>query len=220
MQSLPRERQAGAMHLVESGRLRHLVWRPAAPATQPLPVLCFLHGYDEAAPMPIERALTVHGPLSPHSSSITRDRFLVVAPQLPRAGDIWHRWTDDLIELVSGVAREHGGDAARWLLTGFSFGGNGVFDVALASPGRWRALWSVDPTRVPRGSLGTLPVWLSIGAAARRWTTGFIQALALERASRSPGARTYLDEGLDHVGSAASAYADDRIYAWLLTHAT
>ncbi|MBW3534585.1 MAG: hypothetical protein KY453_05120, partial [Gemmatimonadetes bacterium] len=31
-----------------------------------------------------------------------------------------------------------------------------------------------------------------------------------------PGDRVWLDEGADHVGSARRAYADGRIYAWLL----
>jgi hypothetical protein len=52
-----------------------------------------------------------------------------------------------------------------------------------------------------------------------------VSRLGLERVrddrSAAPyGDRLYLDEGLDHVRSAASAYADARIYAWLLAHST
>lgn len=193
-------------------------------------VLCFLHGYDEAAPMPIERALTLHGPLAPSAAGIARERFLVVAPQLPRGGDIWRRFAGDVRTAVEAAVQRLGGDAARslpWLLTGFSYGGNGVFDLADAQPGRWRALWAVDPTRVPPTRLGETPLWLSIGAAARWSTARFVQALALEPAPRQGGGavhvpaarRLHLDEGLDHVGSAASAYGDARIYAWLLAQA-
>jgi GNAT superfamily N-acetyltransferase len=123
--------------------------------------------------------------------------------------------------IVASVQAAHGGDPRRTYLTGFSFGGNGVFDLALAVPQRWTALWPVDPTRVPDRDPG-LPVWLSIGAAARPRARAFVRALALEPARGVPstalaGDRVYLDEGHDHVGSAASAYADARIYEWLLT---
>jgi poly(3-hydroxybutyrate) depolymerase len=144
--------------------------------------------------------------------------FIVVAPQLRRAGDLWHRSADDVHRIVEEVRAEHGGDPARAYLTGFSFGGNGVFDLALAQPGLWAALWAVDPTRVPPED-PRRPAWLSFGAAARRGRQAFIRALALQPAHGQPpeGDRVYLDEGEDHVGSAAHAYRDDRIYRWLLS---
>ena len=52
----------------------------------------------------------------------------------------------------------------------------GVFDLAIRRPGRWAALWAVDPTRVPPDDPG-LPVWLSIGAAARPLTPAFASTL-------------------------------------------
>ena len=182
-------------------------------------MLCFLHGYDEGAPTEIRRALTRHGPLRAGSWAGARERFIVVAPQLPRMGDLWYRYADAVWQIVTEVRRAHGGDPARTYLTGFSFGGNGVFDLALAQPDAWAALWAVDPTRVPRGSVRG-PVWLSVGQAARPSKAGFVRALALRDASHTPdataGDRLFLDEGADHVGSAALAYRDERIYAWLL----
>jgi hypothetical protein len=194
------------VEVVEAAPLRYLLSVPSAPG--PHPVLCFLHGYDEAAPMDIRRALTLHGPLHPGNPPLD---FIVVAPQLPRAGDVWHRFADDVRDIVSAVQAHHGGDPARTYLTGFSFGGNGVFDLALAQPGLWAALWSVDPTRVPQRDPG-LPVWLSFGEIARRQTPRFTRVLSL----RSEGDRVGLDEGENHVGSAARAYRDGRIYRWLL----
>ena len=218
---------ATPIELVESGPLRYLVSTPASSGPQGAPVLCFLHGYDEAAPMAIERALTMHGPLSTSASRFARERFLIVAPQLTRAGDLWHRSANDVLAIVDEATERFGGDVDRCLLTGFSFGGNGVFDLASAQPGRWRALWSVDPTRVPADALADTPVWLSIGAAARRLTAWFARTLALRPAPKQSsgevrppdGTRLHLDEGLDHVGSAASAYSDERIYQWLLVQA-
>jgi predicted peptidase len=203
--------------VMEEGPLRSLLSLPEDGGAGPRPVLCFLHGYDEAAPLDIHPALTLHGPLRPGNPPVVRD-FIVVAPQLPRAGDHWAHHAGDVRAIVRSVRQEHGGDARRTYLTGFSFGGNGVFDLALLQPGEWAALWSVDPTRVPRQDPGA-PVWLSIGGIARRIKHTFVDALRLHAAGGATphGARIWEDEGEDHVGSARRAYQDERIYAWLLS---
>jgi hypothetical protein len=206
------------VRLVEGAPLRYLLSVPAAPGSAAArPVLCFLHGYDEGAPTEIRAGLTRHGPLRTGSARRAREEFVVVAPQLPRAGDLWHRHAADVLEIVTSVRAAHGGDAERTYLTGFSFGGNGVFDLALAQPDVWAALWAVDPTRVP-DSDPRRPVWLSFGEVARYGKSAFIRALALQPAAADPaGGRLYLDEGEGHVGAATRAYADDRIYEWLLS---
>ncbi len=202
--------------LVTSGPLPCLLSLPAdpRPATGALPLLCFLHGYDEGAPMPILPALTRHGPLAPSASARATAEFVVVAAQMPMRGDLWHRHAAGVREIVRQVQVEHGTDVGRTFLTGFSFGGNGVFD--LAQDGPWAALWPVDPTRVPRTDPG-LPVWLSSGEISRRAERAFIQRLRLEPPAGEPGDRVYVDQGQDQVGTARLAYADDRIYRWLLS---
>jgi len=137
----------------------------------------------------------------------------VLAPQLPIAGDRWHRHAAEVDALVSGIPAI---DARRCYLTGFSFGANGVFDLACAQPGRWAALWAVDPTRVPRHD-PQLPVWLSFGEVSRTRKASYIEALRLQ--GDTAAERVYADDGDDHVGAARRAYADERIYAWLLGHA-
>jgi acetyl esterase/lipase len=204
--------------LVESAPLPYLLALPAAapPPGEAAPVLCFLHGYDEGAPMPIHQALTRHGPLRASSAPLARERFIVMAPQLPVRGDPWHRHADAVLQIVRQVQSLHGGDPERTCLTGFSFGGNGVFDLALAQRDAWAALWAVDPTRVPLRDPG-LPVWLSAGEITRYQADGFVRRLeSWPPMGEEPGDRVYLDEGADHVGSATLAYADERIYHWLL----
>lgn len=201
---------------VEDGPLPYLL--SAAPADEPRPVLCFLHGYDEGPPAEIVAALTKHGPLRPDGAPDALRDFLVVAPRLPARGDLWHRNADAVLRIVREVHARHGGDPARTYLTGFSFGGNGVLDLALAQPEVWAALWPVDPTRVPPRDPGR-PVWLSVGEVARYSRSGFIQRLRLREADADPdGERLYTDRGEDHVGSATSAYREARIYRWLLSH--
>ena len=183
------------------------------PGAGPHPLLCFLHGYDEAAPVPPRHGLTRWGPLRPGNPAAIAQRFAILAPQLPRAGDHWHRYGAELQGLIE---RLEGVDRRRCYLTGFSFGANGVFDLASLQPGRWAALWAVDPTRLPQRD-PQLPVWLSFGEVARSRKAAFIQVLALER--DASGERVYADAGDDHVGAARRAYADERIYSWLLNHA-
>lgn len=207
--------------LVDTGPLPYLLSVPFDDSAPPQarPVLCFLHGYGEAAPMAIDRALTLHGPLRSSSSSRARREFIIFAPQLPQAGDIWHRYTDAVRDILAEVQHAHRGDPRQTFLTGFSFGGNGVFDLAADQPDLWAALWAVDPTRVPSSDLRQ-PIWLSFGEVARRIKPFFIRALDL-RPAEDPLTRDrfYLDEGQDHVGSATFAYRDDRIYQWLLSRA-
>lgn len=183
----------------------------------PWPMLCFLHGYDEGPPAKIEEGVAKHGPLRPENVIRVLKDFIVIAPQLPMRGDLWGRFADGVQQVVRNAQKTYGGDPKRTYLTGFSFGGNGVFDLALLQPDFWAALWAVDPTRPPIRD-PKRPVWLSFGEVARYNKEGFIRALNLAELGESGGAdRVYLDEGSNHVGSATLAYRDERIYSWLLS---
>jgi hypothetical protein len=205
------------LRLVETKPLRYLLSIPhGASPRRARPVLCFLHGFDEASPLDIRRAITRHGPLRKGNPPDVRKEFIIVAPQLPVRGDIWYQYADAVRAIVDDVRHSFRGDAERTYLTGFSFGGNGVFDLAMLQLDLWAALWPVDPTRIPGADPGK-PVWMSFGEVSRRYKNGFIQALGLASARVSHiGDRLYLDEGEDHVGSAELAYRDERIYSWLL----
>jgi predicted peptidase len=205
--------------LVESGPLPYLLSVPscAPPASGSWPLLCFLHGHEEGAPTPIEPALTRHGPLAAASSPAAAAEFIVVAPQLPARGDLWHRHAEAVGQVVRQVLTNHRVDLERVYLTGFSFGGNGVFDLALKQRDTWAALWPVDPTRVPPGDPGR-PVWFSSGEISRHYAGAFIRRLHLQPEHDAAAAdRVYEDRGQDHVGTARLAYQDDRIYCWLLS---
>lgn len=204
------------LRIIDAVPLRYLLSLPRGGETaEPRPVLVFLHGYNEGAPTELRAGLTLHGPLREGNPSVVGE-FIVVAPQLPEQGDLWRAWDDEVRDIVLRVQAEHGGDPRRTYLTGFSYGGNGVFDIALLQPSVWAALWSVEPTRAPERDPG-LPVWLSSGELTRRRQSGFTNTLHLERADTEPfGDRICTDEGLDHVATATHAYQDERIYRWLL----
>lgn len=211
-------RERARIHVVDAEPLRYLVAVPNLPRTETgiLPVLCFLHGNDEAAPLDIREAAERFGPLRDDAYWRAGEDFVVVVPQLPQAGDHWHRYADAVRTCVSEVQDRYGTDPIRRYLTGFSYGGNGVFDLGLAQPDFWAALWAVDPTRVPQQD-PQQAVWLSIGAAARRQSERFVSCLGLEPGNpMASGRRLYLDEGRDHTETAVLAYRTAKIYDWLL----
>jgi predicted peptidase len=189
---------------------------PDAAAAGKRPVLCFLHGYMEGPPTEIVAGLTAHGPLSRLASPLAAQEFIVAAPQLPARGDFWRLHPDAVRDILLYVHNNFGGDPARSYLTGFSYGGNGVLDVALVYPELWAALWPVDPTRVPVSDPG-LPLWLSSGEASRPGRHGFVERLQLKEGGTGGGERVYVDDGLDHVGTATNAYRSDSVYRWLLS---
>jgi len=199
----------------KQGGLEFAVRPPALSATTRPPLLCFLHGHDQGPPTPLARAATAHGPLEPGASKRAGE-FVIVAPQLTVRGDHWHRHAQAVRDIVMHACHRFEADPAQLYLTGFSYGANGVFDIGVEGAVHWAALWAVDPTRAPREPL-TPPVWLSVGEVTRAGLPRFVRALQLERVERGkPGPRVYADEGDDHVGAATRAYADGRIYDWLL----
>jgi predicted peptidase len=209
---------ATALHAVETYPLKYLIRTCSAVAVNASPpLLCFLHGYDEAAPLDIFAALTRHGPLRANNPPRYIEQFVIVAPQLPTRGDLWQRYAHVVRQIVLEESKHSGCDVQRLYLTGFSFGGNGVFDLALAQPDLWAALWPVDPTRVPTKQIA-MPIWLSLGEISRYQARGFIQRLALESADiATTSDRVWCDDGEDHVGTATRAYRDERVYEWLLS---
>ena len=196
------------------GNLRYVVSCPAARAQgdQPWPVLCFLHGQGEAVPMPVERSAALHGPLSTTSWPAARERFVIVEPQRPGRMDDWVADLSAIDRIVRRVRQDRRGDPARTYLTGFSLGGNGVLDVAVADPGPWAAFWSVDPTRLPVEPPAR-PMWLSAGPLTK-WNRGY---QALPAGGAGPALRV-TDEADDHVEAAARAYGRAEVYEWLLGH--
>src|SRR5262245_43535473 len=108
------------LRLVESVPLPYLLSLPRTvkPATGAWPLLCFLHGYEEGAPTPIEQALTRHGPLAAASAPLAKEEFVIVAPQLPTRGDVWALYATAVQEIVEQVQAGHQGDLQRRYLTG------------------------------------------------------------------------------------------------------
>src|SRR5687768_13030467 len=91
------------------GAIRYLVSTPPAQARtqEPWPVLCFLHGRDEASGrMSVEDSAALHGPLSTTAWD-ARSRFIVIEPQRPDTDDGWARHAAAVVALVRRLRSEH-----------------------------------------------------------------------------------------------------------------
>jgi hypothetical protein len=116
--------------------------------------------------------------------------------------------------------RDHAGDQSLLVLTGFSYGGEGTFQLAGASKFRWSTIWAVDPAiqRTTPRPAADVRVWIHYGnqQPGRENMAAFREDLGLEPFSGNNAARrlvTELDE--DHVGTCVAAYATAEVYDWL-----
>jgi hypothetical protein len=230
----------------EENYLRYLLYLPDTfndLADKRWPVLCFLHGAGEAAKdqtekeQPIETLMN-HGAPPWHceiNSPLIRD-FIVLSPQLPAR----RRWGQPDFEKLERILRiiysNFRGDPDKTYLTGFSYGGKGVFDFALwaeelskQDPSRklsWAALWPVDDANdQARLSCSVKRIWLHFGM----WKTDPQKSTVIKlgltpvRAFRngypkSDGLYTdYTEFGYGHTTTCAASYADWRVYEWLLS---
>uniref|UniRef100_A0AC34GSP2 Phospholipase/carboxylesterase/thioesterase domain-containing protein n=1 Tax=Panagrolaimus sp. ES5 TaxID=591445 RepID=A0AC34GSP2_9BILA len=206
------------IHHVTSEALSYLLSKPRgnAPA-KGFPILVFLHGWQEAAPKPIQEAMIKFGPLDIDNPPHVKEQFIIVAPQMPIKGDYWDRFSDTVKAIAIKVQNEENGDKNRTYLTGFSFGGNGVFEVAVRQLNFWAALWPVDLTRVPEND-PQRPIWISVGIFVRMNLSQFVTKLGLLSAKLNFDAdRVHDDTYRTHIGAAEEAYKDEKIYRWLLT---
>ena len=206
---------------------------PDPPPEGGWPILIFLHGIGETAPLALQVAMTRHGPLGASSGSEATRRFVVIAPQLPApGGDVWNRFANQVEAIARNAVDTYQGNRSKIYLTGFSLGGNGVLDIGSLLPEVWAALWPVDPTRYqPVDSnnrpvdRANQPIWVSAGEHARgqhasftgNWGTVDHDWTANPYPNPNPR-RVYEDRGLNHVPTAMAAYSAGAIYDWLLRH--
>ena len=157
------------------------VYPPVATGEHPgqqHPVLCFLHGREEATTGKHPDGVAAHKSPAWHANnrSPLTARFLVVCPQRRDVG----RWTDsdagNFHLVLDEVIAEHNGDADQVFLTGFSLGGDAVFWFAHYDRGnRFQKLWAVDPAiqdQTPVPAPGR-PVLLHHGVRMRDVVTRF-----------------------------------------------
>jgi poly(3-hydroxybutyrate) depolymerase len=203
------------------------VFPPAAPRQRPgdpHPVLCFLHGAQEAANGSNPDGVAGHQSPAWHADnrSVLTARFLVICPQRRTVG----RWTKDdarnLHLVLDRAIAEHNGCEDKIFLTGFSYGGDAIFWFASYDRGnRFQKLWAVDPAFQPQTPVPPpdRPVLVHHGVAVRDAATSFNSRAGLQKCAENGaliGGRLVCDLGLSHVETCLVAYKDERAYEWLL----
>ncbi len=156
--SLP-ERTDGSFveRSIEVGGKAHR-YRVFLPSTQAggdtPPMIVFLHGSGERGDDGAKPTNVGIGPyIRAHLDSFPA---IVVFPQAPE-GSEWSTHVDLVLATLDAAVREFDGAPSRIYLTGLSMGGYGVWDVALAAPGRFAALAPVcGGVRPPRKERDTL----------------------------------------------------------------
>lgn len=142
--------------------------------------------------------------------------FIVVSPQCP--DDEW--WNAPALEaLLDEVARRYRVDLDRIYVTGLSMGGYGTWTLATRHPERYAAIIPIcGGGHVPHAArLRDLPVWAFHGDADTAVPLSQSQTMidAIKAAGGDPKFTVYPGVGHD---SWTATYANDEIYAWLLSH--
>lgn len=182
---------------------------------QSWPVLIFLHGSGERGSN--LSLVKKHGP--PKLVDSRALPFIVVSPQCPSGA----RWKDDAVlaslqGMLDEISRKFSADVERVYLTGLSLGGEGTWHWAWKEPYRFAAIAPICGRADPEWgrSLGHLPTWVFHGAKDTAVPLSQSEAIVevLRASGNEPRFTVYPEAGHD---SWTESYANDELYAWLLT---
>ena len=156
----------------DSGEHKYVVFVPASyRPDMPTPAILFLHGAGERGK---DNRLQLLAGFAPYVKARAKTfPFLVVFPQCEIAeGRILESWSADnpdgkrALESLDDARKHYRVDEKRVVLTGWSMGGYGAWNLAMAEPSRWSALVPVsaggDAGNV--ASLKDIPVWAFHGS--------------------------------------------------------
>jgi poly(3-hydroxybutyrate) depolymerase len=187
------------------------------------PVILFLHGAGERGTDGILPTGVGLGPLVKVREA--NFPFLVVFPQNEEThGRILTGWSPEsadgkrALAILSQVEKDFSVDTKREILTGWSMGGYGAWQLAAATADRWLAVVPVssggDPALAEK--LKGLPIWAFHGAKDKVVRPEESRTLieAIKNAGGQPR-YTELAEGDHNVWT--QVYDDDRLYAWMLS---
>lgn len=205
--------------------LNYLLFLPRgydAQADKKWPLMLFLHGAGERGDD--IWLVAKHGP-----PKIVAEKpdfpFIVVSPQCP-AGKTWA--DDEVLALLDDIEAKYAVDKTRVYLTGLSMGGYGIWSLGIAHPERFAAMVPIcgggDPLKIllpdPKRAeaLKTLAVWAFHGGKDPVVNPSESQRMveALKKYGCQEVELTVFPEaGHD---SWTEAYANPKLYEWLLQH--
>jgi predicted peptidase len=195
--------------------VRYWLFLPAndESATEPAPLLLFLHGSGERGDD--LNLVKKHGPpkFLDDANRAASWPFITVSPQCDQ--DV--RWNAaELAKLIDHVANTCRVDRRRIYVTGLSMGGSGTWDLLAAQPGRFAAAIPIcgkgDPAAAEK--LATTPTWIFVGDKDKAETVENCQQMekAITAAGGMPKITVYPDVGHD---AWTATYNDPAVWEWL-----
>jgi predicted esterase len=190
------------------------------------PTVVFLHGAGERGTD--SRLPLVYG-LAPYLQA-NQDKYPFLAV-FPQAEDLtspiktnWYSTGAEsrrMLAILDDVAKTHKVDAKRTVLTGWSMGGYGVWELGAAMPDRWSALVPMaaggPAGRLPQtaAALKDKPVWAFHGA--RDTAVPVAESREMVAALREVGGKPLYTEYKDADHEVwIQAFGDERLFAWML----
>jgi len=207
----------------DTGNHKYMIFVPRGyTPTKKWPVILFLHGAGERGSdgvLPIYYGL---GPLV-HVREANFP-FVVVFPQAEEMrGRLLKGWSPTTadgqraIKILEQVEKDYSIDPKREILTGWSMGGYGAFEMAATYPDRWHAVVPVSGggDEAWGEKLKNIPLWGWHGATDRSVPAEESRKMiaAIAAAGGKPRS-TELPDGDHDVWK--EAYDDDTLYAWML----
>ncbi|MDD5145841.1 MAG: PHB depolymerase family esterase [Candidatus Pacebacteria bacterium] len=194
--------------------LKYLLALPSPDnASVKLPALIFLHGIGERGN---DLELVKRYGLPKFVKEGKSFPFLVISPQCPRD----KRWEDEdvaeaVIGLLEEVVRSYPVDTSRIYLTGYSMGGQGVWELAIRYPGYFAALLPVSGRRwrnFPQSveNLRNTPIWIFHSI-----DDGIIPASEVWEIEKVIGGNVHVTYLLGGHYICDEAYAEPELYKWL-----
>jgi poly(3-hydroxybutyrate) depolymerase len=208
----------------DAGSHKYTVFIPQEYApSKKWPVILFLHGAGERGTDGVLPTTYGIGPL-------VRERaanfpFVVVFPQCEDVhGRILTAWSpagpegQRALRILEQVEKDYSIDTKREVLTGWSMGGYGVWELAAAYPERWLSVVPVsgggDPAWAEK--LKSVPIWAWHGARDRGVRPEQSRQL-IEAIRNAGGDPRYSEPAAGDHNVWVETYGDDSLYAWMLS---
>jgi len=207
--TFPQDVQAGFKDLNKQALLYHPIEKPEGK----IPLIILLHGAGGTKKEDISSFKgnrDVKWLMDPANSKHVA-KILV-----PQSRSLWD--PDSLNKMLDHILGTNSDiDEDRVYCIGYSMGGKGTWEWAMASPKRFAAIIPVafiaDLSRLK--DMVDLPIWAMVGTGDRRRAQGIPQ---MEKALKELGStvvRTTMFEGANHASTAARAWAQEGLLDWL-----
>ena len=207
----------------DSGEHKYIVFVPAGyRADKPVPGILFLHGAGERGN---DNRLQITAGLGPYvNARAATFPFLVVFPQCEtreaRILDAWGANSPDgrrALLALDDAAKRYNVDSKRVVLTGWSMGAYGAWNLGIAEPSRWSAVIPLagggDETKV--AALKDVPVWAFHGALDKLVKPESNKAM-VDALNAAGGKATFTE--FPQIGHylCEAVYGNDSVVQWML----